>query len=369
MSRTDLRPRPDPTPYLGAPRSTPLADDHAVDLRGDALVGCRVALVVCGGIASFKAPLTVRALRRQGADVTVFASTDALRYVAEDTLAWASLHPVVTRLSPQAEHLSGAAPFDVYLVAPATYNTINKLAMGIADNVPTTLLASALGRLERGEAAVLVAPTMHGTMHNRVLHDNLVRLTALGVRVIPPRDAYGKDNIPDEPVLVAEVAAARPRAPLRGRRVVVIGGPFRDSHGRLSAEHTTLDGGARIAEDLIHQGAQVLHLSLPTPRPLSAITEPIVRDTPEALAQLVADALHSDDWDMVIDCTDITPLFPLPESWSAIHIRPAGHRWLLDGPCMSASEVAVPKAVAQFNDVLGVIRTRLLDCVPRRPSA
>ena len=72
-------------------------------------------------------------------------------------------------------------------------HTLNKLAAGIADTVLTATLASALGRLERGDSAVLVAPTMHGTMHNRILVGSLERLRELGVRVIPPRDAYGKD--------------------------------------------------------------------------------------------------------------------------------------------------------------------------------
>lgn len=287
MPRTDLLPRPHPSPWLGPPRTEPLADDHAVDLRGDALVGKRVALLVCGGIAAFKAPLTIRALRRQGAEVTAFMSPESQRYVTEDALSWAATRSVVTRLSPQAEHLSGASPFDAYLVAPATYNTINKLAQGIADTVLTATLASALGRMERGNAAVLVAPTMHGTMHNRILTRSLEQLTALGVRVVPPRDAYGKDNIPDEAVLVAEVCAALPGAPLRGRRVVVVGGP---------------DGwGQKVAVDLIHRGARVLHLQLPTDIAPSPISDPVlVSDLRDAKARL---GRASGPWHAVIDTT------------------------------------------------------------------
>lgn len=288
MSRNDLLPRPVEQPWLGPPRSTPLADDHAVDLRGDALVGRTVALLVCGGIAAFKAPLTVRALRRQGAEVTVFVSPQALRYVTEDTLAWASLKPVVTVLSPQAEHLSGACPFDAYLVAPATYNTLNKLATGIADTVLTATLASALGRMEQGSAAVLVAPTMHGTMHNRILTASLERLQELGVRVIPPRDAYGKDNIPEESVLVAEVCAALRDAPLRNRRLVVVGG------------HNPM--GQSIAEDLVRSGARVLHIQQACALAASPITEPLLVDDIAAAKALVREA--PGPWHAVIDATE-----------------------------------------------------------------
>ena len=55
--------------------------DHEVRREGSSLEGARVALLVTGGIAAMKAPLLVRALRRQGAEVTAFATTEALRYV------------------------------------------------------------------------------------------------------------------------------------------------------------------------------------------------------------------------------------------------------------------------------------------------
>jgi phosphopantothenoylcysteine decarboxylase/phosphopantothenate--cysteine ligase len=199
--------------------------DHDVVLVGDHLRGKRVALLITGGIAAFKAPLVARALRRQGADVVAFASSEALRYVTEDTLEWSTVNPVVTRLTAAAEHLSDAAPFDAYLVAPATYNTINKAAAGIADTPVTSALASALGRMEQGATKVLVVPTMHGSLHNSILTGSLERLAALGVRIVPPRQDYGKDNIPAEEVIVSEVCRALSRSPLQGRRILVTGGP------------------------------------------------------------------------------------------------------------------------------------------------
>ncbi len=186
------------------PRPSDLGD-HDVPLDGEELSGCAVALLVTGGIAAYTTPTLVRALRRRGATVRVFCSSESLRYVSEEALAWASVDSVVTHLGPDAEHLSDSSPFKVYLVAPASYNTIGKVASGIADTVVTATLASALGRLERGNARILMAPTMHGSMHNGILVDNCRRLSAMGVRIIPPRDAYGKHNLPREDVLVDEV--------------------------------------------------------------------------------------------------------------------------------------------------------------------
>ena len=182
--------------------------DHDVPLDGEELSGCRVALMISGSIAAFTTPYLARALRRRGASVHAFCSGEALRYVTAEALEWATTNPVVTTLGADAEHLSDAAPFDVYLVAPATYNTIGKAAHGIADTALTATLASAIGRMERGEASVLMAPAMHGTMHTSMLVENCRILSAAGVRIIPPRDDYGKHNLPREEALVTEVIAA-----------------------------------------------------------------------------------------------------------------------------------------------------------------
>lgn len=232
--------------------------DREVPQEGTHLAGRRVALLVTGGIAAFKAPLVARALRRQGAEVTAFLSGEGARYVAVEALEWATTRPVVSHLTPAAEHLSDERPFDAYLVAPATYNTINKIAAGIADSTVTAAVASALGRLAAGETAVLVAPTMHGSLHNPILTASLERLAGLGVRVVPPREDYGKHNLPDEGALVAEVCRAVSRSPLAGRRVLVTGGPTPvpvDSVRRITNRFRGRLGG-EIAADLHLRGAE-----------------------------------------------------------------------------------------------------------------
>lgn len=239
----------------------PLSDlaDREVPQDGDHLAGRRVALLVTGGIAAYRTPILARNLRRQGADVVVFASDEGLRYVARDTLEWASRNPVVDRLTARAEHLSDEAPFDAFLVAPATYNTLNKIALGVADSVATAVLASALGRMERGDAAVLVAPTMHGSLHTSILTASLERLDGLGVRVIPPREDYGKHNIPPEEVLVAEVCRAVSRSPLKGVAGLVTGGPTPVPVDGVRRITNRFSGrlGVRIAEELYLRGADV----------------------------------------------------------------------------------------------------------------
>jgi len=228
------------------PASAPLGD-HEVVRRSHHLDGRWVALLVCGGIAAMKAPFVARALRARGADVVAFCSEEALRYVGVDALEWSTLHPVVSRLTWRAEHLSDAEPFDAYVVAPATYNTIGKVASGIADTVVTAALVSAIGRLRAGRTAVLVAPTMHGSMHTPILDRQVALLRGLGVRFVTPRDAYGKHNLPDEDVLVAAVVRALAVGPWVGASVRVVSGDAPEAFARAAAS----------VEALVLAGAEV----------------------------------------------------------------------------------------------------------------
>ena len=98
---------------------------------------------------------------------------------------------------------------------PRPFGAGGKCAHGIADTPVTATLASAIGRMERGHAAVVLAPTMHGSMHTSILVSNLRTLSSIGCTVVPPRDAYGKHNLPEEPVLVDACAAALQAVSLR----------------------------------------------------------------------------------------------------------------------------------------------------------
>ncbi|ELS02438.1 phosphopantothenoylcysteine decarboxylase/phosphopantothenate--cysteine ligase [Xenococcus sp. PCC 7305] len=233
--------------------------DREVLLEGNHLQGKRIALLITGSIAALKAPLIARSLRRQGADVVAFASSEALRYTTIDALEWSTTNPVITKLTAAAEHLSDENPFAVYLVAPATYNTINKIACGIADGVVTSSIASAIGRMERGKTTVMIAPTMHGSLHNSILTASLQKLHKIGVRIIPPLVAYGKNNLPSEAEIVTAVCRGVSSSPLKNSSILVTGGatpvPI-DNVRRLTNRFTGTLGG-KIAEELYYRGAKV----------------------------------------------------------------------------------------------------------------
>ncbi len=238
------------------PESEPIGD-HDVVPESTHLSGKRIALLICGGIAAMKSPQLARALRRRGAEVVAFCSEEALHYVGREALEWATCHPLVTQLTWRAEHLSDATPFDAYLVAPATYNTIGKMAGGIADTVVTAAIASALGKLAQGKTQILVAPTMHGTMHHDILVNNCRLLAGMGVRLVTPRDDYGKHNLPDAELLVAAVCRAVSTSPLAGKRVLVTAGPTPVPIDGVRRILNRFRGklGAIIHEDLLLRGA------------------------------------------------------------------------------------------------------------------
>ncbi|MDJ0688017.1 MAG: bifunctional phosphopantothenoylcysteine decarboxylase/phosphopantothenate--cysteine ligase CoaBC [Xenococcaceae cyanobacterium MO_188.B32] len=233
--------------------------DREVPLDGTHLQHKPIALLVTGSIAAMKAPLLARALRRQGADVVAFASPEALRYTTIDTLEWSTTNPVVTKLTAAAEHLSDDNPFAAYLVAPATYNTINKMALGIADGVITSALGSAIGRMERGKTQILVVPTMHGSLHNSILTESLNKLQTMGVHIVPPRIDYGKNNLPDEKEIVAEVSRVVSRSPLKGVYIMVTGGatPVPIDNVRRITNRFTGKLGIEIAHELYLRGANI----------------------------------------------------------------------------------------------------------------
>jgi phosphopantothenoylcysteine decarboxylase / phosphopantothenate---cysteine ligase len=233
--------------------------DRQIALESTHLQSKRIALLITGSIAAMKAPLIARTLRRQGADVVAFVSPEALRYTTIDALEWSTVNPVITKLTANAEHLSDDNPFAAYVVAPATYNTINKMALGIADGVITATLGSAIGRMERGQTEILIAPTMHGSLHNSILTESLGKLDRLGVKIIPPQVANGKNNLPAEKAIAVAVCRAVSQSSLKDIPILVTGGPTPvpiDNIRRLTNRFTGKLGTC-IAEELYLRGAKV----------------------------------------------------------------------------------------------------------------
>ena len=240
------------------PQASSLQDREILKL-GNHLEGKRIGLMITGSIAAYRCPDLVRDLRREGAEVQVYATREGLRYVSKDALEWCSLNPVIDHFSPEAEHLFDQNPLDAFLVAPSSYSVINKTAMGMADSVVTSTLASALGRCEREGTPVLIAPAMHGSMHNSLLKENLKRLHDMGVFIIPPRQSHGKNNLASAEIMVAEVIRSLTQSPLKGCRMLITGGPTPVPLDRVRRITTKFSGGLsiEISREAWFRGAEV----------------------------------------------------------------------------------------------------------------
>jgi phosphopantothenoylcysteine decarboxylase/phosphopantothenate--cysteine ligase len=151
------------------------------------LHGQRILLCVCGGIAAYKAAELVRRLRDAGAAVRVAMTDNAQRFVGAQTFQALSGEPVRTSLwDAQAEaamgHLELARWADQVLLAPATANTLAKLAHGFADDLVSTLCLATT-------APLTIAPAMN---HRMWLHPatqaNVATLSQRGVHKVGPND-------------------------------------------------------------------------------------------------------------------------------------------------------------------------------------
>src|ERR1039458_10217342 len=151
--------------------------------------GKNIVLGVTGSIAAYKAAELTSLLTKQGCDVRVVLTADALRFITAVSFKTLSRHPVVTDLYDDLEgwqptHIKLADEADLLLIAPATANTIARLANGIADDA-LSCVALALNT----RAQTLIAPAMNGKMWlHSATQQNVATLRSRGVEFIGPEE-------------------------------------------------------------------------------------------------------------------------------------------------------------------------------------
>jgi phosphopantothenoylcysteine decarboxylase / phosphopantothenate---cysteine ligase len=229
--------------------------------KGRELAGRKIALLVTSSVASFKAPEIARELMRHGSDVYAVISPSTEKMVGSDLLEWATGNPVVTHLTGKLEHivLAGKSQghVDLVLVAPATANTIGKIAAGIDDTPVTTVAATAIG----SRIPVIIAPAMHEPMYDHPLvQDNVQRLKKIEVEFVEPEIVEGKAKLASTEKIVhaviARLASGLTRD-LEGRRVLVTAGPTLEHIDpvRVITNRSSGKMGVAIAHEAASRGA------------------------------------------------------------------------------------------------------------------
>src|SRR5690606_1309125 len=144
-----------------------------------------IILGVCGSIAAYKAAVLVRLLVKAGANVKVILTADAANFITPLTLATLSKHPVYTQYFEEetgvwSNHVELGLWADYLIIAPASANTISKMANGLCDNLLSAVYLSA-------KCPVLLAPAMDLDMwKHQSTQQNIEQLKVFGNTIIAP---------------------------------------------------------------------------------------------------------------------------------------------------------------------------------------
>jgi len=279
-------------------------------LKGNELRDKKITLCVTGSVAIYRAIDLARELIKHDAEVYTVMSQEASKYINPIVFEWATGNPVVTEMSGKTEHISLGEESDLLLIAPATGNTIAKIASGIADTTVTLTVSVALG----SDVPLLIVPAMHEPMYkNPVLKESIEKLKELGVYIVEPSIEENKAKFPDIEIILNEVFRLLYRGDLRNKRILVTGGatieyidPVRVITNRSSGKM-----GVEIAREAYVRGAEVtLVLGRSLVAPPKNVN--VLRvDTTEDLLNTVLSELDKHRYDAYISAAapvDFTPL-------------------------------------------------------------
>ncbi|HLP11082.1 MAG TPA: bifunctional phosphopantothenoylcysteine decarboxylase/phosphopantothenate--cysteine ligase CoaBC [Flavobacteriales bacterium] len=238
--------------------------------------GRKILLGVTGSISAYKAVYLVRLLVQEGAQVKVIMTPSATGFVSPTTFATLSKNPVLIDLLQNEKtgewvnHVELGAWADLFIIAPASANTLGKMVYGIADNLLLTTWLSA-------KCPVMVAPAMdHDMYHHFSTQNNLKTLNEKGVAIIDP----GKGELASG--LIGDGRLAEPEAILEkisafflhnsfegkfiGKQVLVTAGPTFEELDpvRFIGNHSTGKMGYALATALANAGANVTLISGPS---------------------------------------------------------------------------------------------------------
>ena len=233
------------------------------------LKGKHILLGITGSIAAYKAAMLCRLLRVAGAEVKVLMTPTAKEFITPVTMATLSKNPIAVEFyNPENgdwhSHIAMGEWADCYLIAPATANTIAKMAYGIADNLLLTTYLSA-------RCQTVVAPAMDCDMFCHVAtQENLAKLRERGVVVLESPEGelasglMGKGRMMEpEQIVEAIDSLLSPKQTLAGKRVMVTAGATVEAIDpvRYISNHSTGKMGYAIADTLAKRGAEVALVS------------------------------------------------------------------------------------------------------------
>ncbi len=287
------------------------------------LSGKHILLGVSGGIAAYKAAYLVREFVKAGAEVQVVMTEAATHFVTPLTLSTLSRREVILEMFPRGAaetttqwtaHIDLALWADIMLIAPATANTVAKIAYGFADNFLTTLVLAL-------RCPLAVAPSMDVDMYrNAATQRNLALLRERGVHVLEPESGelasglMGPGRLPEPTAILhwLESLLVEKHADLQGKKVLVTAGPTHEPIDpvRYVGNRSSGKMGFALAAAAAGRGAEVTLIS----GPVHLATPPGVRRIDVTTAREMARSVEEE-----FACTDVLIMTAAVADFSPIH--------------------------------------------------
>ena len=276
-----------------------------------------IVIAVCGSIAAYKIAHLTRLLVKEKANVQIIMTKEAAEFITPLTLSTLSNNPVlIDYFDPKTgewnNHVHIGLQSDLILVAPATANTIGKLANGICDSLLTAVYLSA-------KCTVFIAPAMDLDMWKHPSTQNNIRLLqSYGNRIIHPGNGelasglIGEGRLAEpEEILDFITQSFSPQLPLSGRNALVTAGPTYEAIDpvRFIGNHSSGKMGYALAKQLVALGAKVTLISGPTALDAPQNVDRIqVTSAHEMLEAVVQHFSQSDIIVMSAAVADYTPI-------------------------------------------------------------
>ena len=267
------------------------------------LMDKNIVVGVTGGISAYKTVALCSRLVKAGALVNVILTDAAGEFVRPITFQALTHRPVITEMfsllqETEIGHVSLGKSADLMIIAPATANTLAKLAHGLADNMLTTTVLAC-------RAPILVAPAMETRMwDNPATQTNLQILRERGVYVVGPMEGHlasglsgtGRMSEPDEIFNVARWILSR-RKPLSGTRVIVSAGGTRETIDpvRFIGNRSSGKMGYALAQAASDRGADVVLIHGPTSIGKLYGVEDVAVESAEQMCTAVLEAVSNAD--------------------------------------------------------------------------
>ncbi len=281
--------------------------DRFIDQKDEGLkviANKKILLGVTGGIAAYKAAALTSKLVQAGAEVKVILSESAVKFIAPLTFQALSRNDVYIDTFEEKNphviaHIDLADWPDLVIIAPATANTIAKLAHGLADNMLTTAILAT-------NAPIWIAPAMNVHMYDHpAVKKNLAVLAEYGYRFIEPNEGFlacgyiGKGRLeePEKIVTLVDQFFQKDAKPLFGKKMVITAGPTREKIDpvRFISNHSSGKMGYAIAEAARDAGAEVVLISGPVQLQPPAGVELINVESAEEMYRAVFSVFDSAD--------------------------------------------------------------------------